>query len=176
MNFIKKIFDFFSHRQNPVKFAKKIGVNIGRNCSITSPQIWGTKPWLITIGDNTTISFDCAFITHDGATRVIKRKEKYKDVVKFGKINIGRNCFIGARSIIMPNVTIGNSCIIAAGSVVTKDIPNGEVWGGTPAKFIEKVEDYAENLLSKMPKYDVDNYKINKKQEVLKMLEQKNES
>lgn len=111
------------------------------------------------------------FITRDGATRVIKRKEKYKDVVKFGKITIGNNCFIGARSTILPGVTIGNSCIVAAGSVVTKDIPNGEVWGGVPAKFIKTVHDYAENLYDNMPEYDVENYHANKKEEVLKMLE-----
>ena len=114
------------------------------------------------------------FITRDGATRVIKRKEKYKDVVKFGKITIENNCFIGARSTILPGVTIGNSCIVAAGSVVTKDIPNGEVWGGVPAKFIKTVHDYAENLYDNMPEYDVENYHANKKEEVLKMLEWEN--
>ena len=114
------------------------------------------------------------FITRDGATRVIKRKEKYKAVVKFGKITIGNNCFIGARSTIMPGVTIGNSCIVAAGSVVTKDIPNGEVWGGVPAKFIKTVHDYAENLYDNMPEYDIKNYHANKKEEVLKMLEWEN--
>ena len=174
MGFIKKTLDFINHRRNPVKFAKKIGVNAGENCRFIGPQIWGTEPWLITIGDNTTVSFDCAFITHDGATRVIKRREKYKDVVKFGKITIGNNCFIGARSTILPGVTIGNSCIVAAGSVVTKDIPNGEVWGGVPAKFIKTVHDYAENLYDNMPEYDIKNYHANKKEEVLKMLEWEN--
>ncbi len=174
MGFIKKILDFINHRRNPVKFARKIGVNLGKNCSIVGTQVWGTEPWLITIGDYTTVSFDCAFITHDGATRVIKRKEKYKDVVKFGKITIGKNCFNGARSTIMPGVTIGNSCIVATGSVVTKDIPDGEVWGGVPAKFIKTVHDYAENLYDTMPEYDVENYHANKKEEVLKMLERGN--
>ncbi len=175
MGIIKKALNYINHRRNPIKFARSIGVNFGKGCSLMGPQNWGTEPWLITIGDGTTVSFDCAFITHDGATRVIKRKEKYKDVVKYGKITIGKNCFIGARSLIMPNVTIGNSCIVAAGSVVTKDIPSGEIWGGVPAKFIKKVEVYAEQLLDTMPKYDIDNYKINKKEEVLKMLERGND-
>ncbi|MEE1127384.1 MAG: acyltransferase [Acutalibacteraceae bacterium] len=87
---------------------------------------------------------------------------------------MGNNCFIGARSTIMPGVTIGNSCIVASGSVVTKDIPNGEVWGGVPAKFIKTVHDYAENLYDNMPEYDVENYHANKKEEVLKMLEWEN--
>ena len=42
---------------------------------------------------------------------------------------MGDNVFIGARTIIMPNVTIGNNCIIAAGRIVTKDVPNNTVIG-----------------------------------------------
>jgi acetyltransferase-like isoleucine patch superfamily enzyme len=48
--------------------------------------------------------------------------------------------FIGARCIILKGVTIGEKSIVAAGSVVTKNIPEGEVWGGNPAKFIKKIE------------------------------------
>ena len=46
------------------------------------------------------------------------------------------NVFIGMDSIILKGVTIGNNVIIAAGSVVSKDIPNNQIWGGYPAKFI----------------------------------------
>lgn len=37
----------------------------------------------------------------------------------------------------MKRVTIGENAVVAAGSVVTKDIPDNEVWGGNPAKFIK---------------------------------------
>lgn len=56
--------------------------------------------------------------------------------MKFGRIEIGENCFIGANSTIMPNVRIDNNSVVAACSCVTKDIPGGEVWGGVPAKRI----------------------------------------
>lgn len=32
--------------------------------------------------------------------------------------------------------------IIATGSVVTKNIPEGELWGGTPAMFIKKISKF----------------------------------
>ena len=47
--------------------------------------------------------------------------------------------FVGTHCIICKGVRIGNRSIVAAGSVVVKDIPNGEVWGGNPAKFIRKI-------------------------------------
>lgn len=43
--------------------------------------------------------------------------------------------------IITPNTVIGSNSIVAAGSVVTKDVPEGVIVGGNPAKIIGKVED-----------------------------------
>lgn len=55
-------------------------------------------------------------------------------------ITIGRGCWIGTRSIILPGVTIGDGCIIAAGSVVNKDCePNG-LYAGCPAKRIKNLD------------------------------------
>ena len=42
----------------------------------------------------------------------------------------GNNCFIGARSTILPGVTIGDNSIVAVGAVVNKSIPSGEVCVG----------------------------------------------
>ena len=44
------------------------------------------------------------------------------------------------RSIILKGVHIGDKAIVAAGSVISRDIPEGEIWGGTPAKFIRKID------------------------------------
>ena len=58
---------------------------------------------------------------------------------KTAPVNICDNVFIGTRSIICKGVTIGSRSIIAAGSVVVKSIPEDEIWGGNPAKFIKKL-------------------------------------
>ncbi|RCX17391.1 maltose O-acetyltransferase [Fontibacillus phaseoli] len=61
--------------------------------------------------------------------------------VEFGKpVKIGNNVWIGGRAVIVPGVTIGDNVVIAAGAVVTKDVPNGAVVGGNPAKIIKYVE------------------------------------
>lgn len=56
-----------------------------------------------------------------------------------GKVKIGHACFIGANSVICKNISIGDNSIVGAGSIVTKDIPDNEIWGGNPAKFIKNV-------------------------------------
>lgn len=51
-------------------------------------------------------------------------------------VKIGKNCFIGARAIILKGVTIGDGAVIGAGAVVTKDIPAGTVAAGNPARVV----------------------------------------
>lgn len=52
-------------------------------------------------------------------------------------IKIAKNCFIGSDATILKGVTVGSNSIIAAGSVVTTNIPDNEIWGGVPARFIK---------------------------------------
>lgn len=124
----------------------KIGQpRLGKNVSIVGQANFGSEPYLITIGDNTTISFDCAFVTHDGATRVIRNLPgENPETVIYGPITIGKNCFIGCRSVIFPGVTIGDNVIIGAGSIVNSDIPNNTVAAGIPCKPICTLEEYKE--------------------------------
>ena len=117
--------------------------NLGKNVSIVGGANFGSEPYLITIGDNTTVSFDCAFVTHDAATRVIRNLPGHnKETVIYGPINIGNNCFIGCRTVVLPNVTIGDNCIIGAGSVVNRSIPANTVAAGGPCKPICTLEKY----------------------------------
>jgi Acetyltransferase (isoleucine patch superfamily) len=54
-------------------------------------------------------------------------------------ITLGRNVWIGGRSIIFPGVTIGDNTTIGAGSVVTKSIPAGCLAAGNPCKVIRSL-------------------------------------
>lgn len=155
---------------NPMKLAKKIGVNIDESSRIISMPNFGSEPYLITIGKHVTISSEVNFVTHDGATWCFRETDEYKGIFKYGKIFVGDNCFIGMRSIILPGVKIGNNCIVAAGAVVTKDVPDGCIVGGVPARIIESSDLYAEKIKKTMPTYDLQNYKKNKKEELLKII------
>lgn len=48
-------------------------------------------------------------------------------------IAIKEGAFIGACSIILKGVTAGKHSVVGTGSVVTEDVPDNEVWAGTPA-------------------------------------------
>ncbi len=56
-------------------------------------------------------------------------------------VHIGRNCWIGAGSTILPGVTIGDNSVIGAGSLVTKDIPANVVAYGSPARVVREIND-----------------------------------
>lgn len=123
-------------------YYRKQGMKIGRNTHIFT-ELKSLEPYLISIGDNVTISTEVKILTHDASIGTLCGREKVSDIC--GEISIGDNTFIGAGAIIMYGTTIGNKCVVAAGAVVTKSIPDGEVWGGNPARklcntdvFIEK--------------------------------------
>jgi acetyltransferase-like isoleucine patch superfamily enzyme len=54
-------------------------------------------------------------------------------------IVIGRNVWIGMRSLIMRGLTIGDNSIVAAGSVVTKSVPANTLVAGNPAVAIREI-------------------------------------
>jgi acetyltransferase-like isoleucine patch superfamily enzyme len=113
-------------------YYRKSGAKIGKNALICT-DISGDEAFLIEIGDNTTISIDVCFLTHDYSIHNLNPEL----INLFGKITIGRNCFVGARSILMYGVTLADNIIVAAGSVVTKSFTESNVIiGGNPARVI----------------------------------------
>jgi UDP-2-acetamido-3-amino-2,3-dideoxy-glucuronate N-acetyltransferase len=52
---------------------------------------------------------------------------------------IKKGASIGSNATILCGVTVGEKAIIGAGSVVTKNIPDGTIAAGNPAKVIRKI-------------------------------------
>lgn len=94
--------------------------------------------WHIRIGNNVTLAPRVHILAHDAS---MHRALGY---TRIANVLIGDDVFIGAGSIILPGVTIGSNVIVGAGSCVTKDIPEGEVWAGNPARFITTTHAFLE--------------------------------
>lgn len=113
---------------------------IGNHVGISGTTINATTT--ITIGDNTLIGSGC-LITDTDSHPIYASERLLPDSYKFTKskpISIGRNVFIGARSIVMKGITIGDGAVVGAGSVVTKDVPKNAIVAGNPAKLIKIIE------------------------------------
>jgi sugar O-acyltransferase (sialic acid O-acetyltransferase NeuD family) len=57
-----------------------------------------------------------------------------------GGVAVGDGVFMGMNAVVLPGVRIGSNASIAAGSVVTKDLPDGAVVAGMPARVVRMVE------------------------------------
>lgn len=128
-----------------IQYYRSKGVQIGEKCLICS-NIATSEAFLISIGNNTTISTNVSFITHDYSAHIII--DGKSDL--YGKINIGNNCFVGANSIILYGVTLGDNILVAAGSVVTKSFMDKDIIiGGNPARIIGTWDDYRKKYTPK---------------------------
>ena len=120
---------------------------IGDNCNINSHCFIEND---VIIGDSVTVK--CGVYLWDGlrigsnvfiGPNVTFTNDKYpKSRIYpkvFQKTIIEDNVSIGAGSIILGGVTVGKGSMIGAGSLVTKNVPTGELWYGSPAKFIKKI-------------------------------------
>jgi len=102
------------------------GIKVPNSVRISlSARLMPGRRGAITIGEHTLIAFKSLVIAEsaDGKVR---------------PISIGRNCFIGGGSVILPGVTIGDNVIIGAGSVVFEDVPSRTIAAGNPAKVVRE--------------------------------------
>jgi len=105
-------------------------VNIGFNC-----EIYSLKD--VKIGENTLIAAYTYII--GGGHTATDLDTPFRDQQKHAYgIEIGKNVWLGAKSIIMDGCSIGDNSIVGAGAVVTQSIPRYCIAAGIPAKIIKE--------------------------------------
>lgn len=147
--------------QSLIKNSIHIGKScrIGFNTDIQSGLLLGDPSGVIKISDNVGIGpfshiggagnvfigestiIGPYFSVHSENHSFDQNGELYRfQKLKRKGINIGSNCWIGAKVTILDGVNIGNNSVIAAGAVVTKSFKDNVLLGGVPARIIKVLE------------------------------------
>jgi len=116
------------------------------------PSAYVSYPWNLAVGEGTFIG-DHVYI--DSLTRVsvgahvslsnyayVASGTHDHKIVSFDlvllPVTIEDQCWLAIQSTVLPGVTLRKGCVVGARSLVTRDIPENEVWAGTPARFMNK--------------------------------------
>lgn len=101
------------------------GVEIDPSASVSlSSRFLAGSPGGVKVGAESLIAFKTLLDARDFETGIVR------------PISIGKRCFIGGSSMIMPGVTVGDESIVAAGAVVFDDVPPRSIVAGNPARVI----------------------------------------
>lgn len=88
----------------------------------------------IKIGKGSYIAPNVGIITSNHSTRNLDNHDNAKDII------IGKKCWIGMNSMLLPGTKLEDSTIVAAGAVVNKEFIGNCIIGGIPAKIIKNIE------------------------------------
>lgn len=122
---IRRILNLINSKR-PIYLNKVYGMNISPSARISyGAKLDKTAPKLLYIDDYSHVAYGAMILTHDFIKGV------------HVETRIGKECFIGAKAIILPGITIGDHVIVGAGSVVTKDVKSNCIIAGNPAKVIK---------------------------------------
>ena len=122
-----------THHSSTVTCVQNIKIGIGTAPGLSSGcYIQGTGE--IYIGDYTIVAPNVGIIS---ANHSIYDYTQYE----IKGVYIGRYCWLGMNSVIMPGVRLGDHTIVAAGAIVTKKFEDGYcILAGSPAKIIKTLD------------------------------------
>ncbi|MEO8723329.1 MAG: DapH/DapD/GlmU-related protein [Sphingobium sp.] len=126
LNRLRKIRNFMTGlRRLWYVYAKGIHIDPSVSISLSSRFEPGARNSIF-IGPQTLVAFKTLLISRDAETETVR------------PIRIGRRCFIGGGSTILPGVTLGDESIVGAGSVVFEDVPSRCIVAGNPARVLRR--------------------------------------
>jgi putative colanic acid biosynthesis acetyltransferase WcaF len=125
------------------------GAKVGRNVHIL-PSVRVFIPWNLEIGDWSSVGFDALIynlgpvkigsqVTISQRSHLCAGSHDFRDpAMPLTKppIHIGDEAWICADAFVGPGITIAPRAIIAAAAVVIKDVTDGQIVGGNPAKVV----------------------------------------
>lgn len=70
----------------------------------------------------------------------VARPISLQPITKVRGVTIGAGSWLCQNSVILPGVTIGRNCVVGANSVVNADVPDNSVVAGAPAKIVKRYD------------------------------------
>jgi len=126
----------FIHRDCIVQTGQGGSVSIGSNTYIQPRCQFSAYIGAIKIGSHVQIAPNCAFYSYDHSFKadqlIIEQPLQSK-----GGIVVEDDAWLGVGAIVLDGVRIGKGTVIGAGSVVTRDIPDGAIAVGVPARVVK---------------------------------------
>jgi len=133
--------------------ARVIGeVEIGAGCGIWFGAVIRGDVNYIRIGERTNIQDNAVIhvaseaVMSDGRRKIgmptmIGSRVTVGHMALLHACEIGDDCLIGMRSVVMDGVVVEAGSIVAAGALVTpgKRVPSGQLWAGSPARYVRDV-------------------------------------
>ena len=135
------IADFANIRENVVIGDLNIigrGVSVENFVKIGSRNKIETNAYITPYSEIADYCFIAPCVATSNDNFVGRDKERFNH---FKGITMERGARIGVNSTVMPGKTLKKDCLVAGGSVVTKDVAEGEVWIGSPAKYVRNVDE-----------------------------------
>lgn len=111
----------------------------GRTISIGSNSGIGINAWVeqqTKIGNDVMMGEDVMIFSRNHQTTRLDVPMTMQGFESHRPVEIGDDVWIGARALILPGVKVGNGCVIGAGAVVSKDVPDGSIVVGNPARVV----------------------------------------
>ncbi|MDB5871974.1 MAG: hypothetical protein JWQ07_1416 [Ramlibacter sp.] len=142
--------------------AEVIGtVELGENASVWFGVVIRGDTETIRIGRNTNIQDQSMLHADIGVPLTLGDNVTVGHQVMLHGCTIGDGSLIGIQAVILNKARIGRNCIVGAGSVVTegKEFPDNSLIVGSPAKAVRSLTDEQVKLLSHLAEHYVENAK-----------------
>lgn len=112
------------------------GMIIGNNVGLGTHSRYGSGKGGLVIGDDTILGNFVSIHPENHNYKDLNVPIRLQGVNGIG-VEIGKNCWIGAKVTILDGTVIGDNCVVAAGAVVKGEFPANSIIGGVPAKILK---------------------------------------
>lgn len=119
--------------KNSPKLIVKNHVSIGMSSTISAAH-------RIVIEDYVLMARNVFISDHLHGYEDVARPISLQPITKVRGVTIGAGSWLCQNSVVLPGVTIGRNCVVGANSVVNADVPDYTVVAGTPARIVKRYD------------------------------------